>query len=159
MHSQDDIALRSRATGAKQQQQAATNAGSASASSVDSSNSSSGGGSRSVVSENLKDLGRESALRQFRSLLDELAQTPDVLHEAGVRLAQKMAPQKRQEFLDTLRRTVAEAESLPYRSKMIRHGAHGPRTPRTWQAWHRTTIGGVSRTACSPPWVMVNFLH
>ena len=67
--------------------------------------------SSNVVSENLKDLGRESALRQFRSLLDELSESPDALHEAGVRLAQKMAPQKRQEFMETLRKTVAEGEA------------------------------------------------
>lgn len=54
----------------------------------------------SVVRENLKSLKREAAMNEFKSLMDR---NPDLLHEVGMHVVQRMAPEKREDFLDSIR--------------------------------------------------------
>eukprot|EP00095_Tigriopus_kingsejongensis_P004246 maker-scaffold711_size108467-snap-gene-0.33 protein:Tk04246 transcript:maker-scaffold711_size108467-snap-gene-0.33-mRNA-1 annotation:"hypothetical protein DAPPUDRAFT_222043" len=53
----------------------------------------------SVVTENLKLLRREAAVAEFKKLLDH---NPDLVHEVGEHLAQRMTPEKRAEFLESI---------------------------------------------------------
>merc|ERR1719322_119115 len=54
----------------------------------------------SVVVENLRVLRRDSAIQRFKKLLD---QSPDMIHEAGMHLVQKMSASKKAEFLEALK--------------------------------------------------------
>ncbi len=56
--------------------------------------------SSSVVAENLKSLSRDAAVRQFKGLLDA---NPDLLHEVGMHVVQRMPATKRAEFLECAR--------------------------------------------------------
>ena len=47
----------------------------------------------SVVLENLRLLRRDAAVSELRAVLDHF---PDLAHEAGIHLVQRMTPQKRQ---------------------------------------------------------------
>ncbi len=48
------------------------------------------------MAENLRGLRRDVTVRRLKSLLDS---SPDLLHEAGIHLIQRMSPTKRGEFL------------------------------------------------------------
>jgi acetyl-CoA carboxylase/biotin carboxylase 1 len=61
---------------------------------------SSGGQQSSVVLENLKILRRDAAVNELKSVLD---QYPDLGHEAGMHLVQKMSVQKRADFLEAIK--------------------------------------------------------
>ncbi len=56
--------------------------------------------SSSVVLENIKIMRRDAAVSELKSVLD---QYPDLIHEAGVHLVQKMSPQKRADFLEAIK--------------------------------------------------------
>ncbi|TRY78898.1 hypothetical protein TCAL_01701 [Tigriopus californicus] len=64
-------------------------------------------GRSSVVRENLKLLRRETAFAEFKKLLNR---NPDLLHEVGVHLAQKMTAEKRSEFLEAVSKIQEDDE-------------------------------------------------
>ena len=47
----------------------------------------------SVVLENLRQLRRDAAVSELKSVLDQF---PELAHEAGIHLVQRMTPQNRQ---------------------------------------------------------------
>lgn len=63
----------------------------------------------SSVNENLKSLSKESAIKGFKSLMSH---NPDILHEAGMFLVQRMSPQKRSEFLEAIK-NIDDSNSTP----------------------------------------------
>jgi len=75
-----------------------------------------------VVSENLKVLKRESALSEFKALLE---QCPDLISEVGVHLATKMSAAKRAEFVDTVTNLSEELEQEDEKSSSSKNGGGG----------------------------------
>lgn len=72
--------------------------------------------SSSVVLENLKVLRQDSAIHDFKSLLD---QCPDLIHEAGMHLVQRMSPQKRADFLEAVKDFKDEGELVRSKSPEV----------------------------------------
>lgn len=70
---------------------------------------SSGGTTSSKVKDNLKELRRESVVQQFKALLSSMG--PDMLHEAGIHLAQKLPASKREDFVEAIKNLKSEDES------------------------------------------------